>query len=165
MFQRTHVPPSPVQVDALYDDQSYEDLGSREDKEICLPEDFHGGVRQYCSERKAMFVALVLFFVLPILPCRVWLHDHTWEQVCVGCFLGGLEGVAWFYIVKHYVVPRLPPPGQFWCGFIADNWHGSRLKEKNELRESLLAFDSLDDFQAPKGNIATQQMNYAHSSM
>ena len=52
-----------------------------------------------------------------------------------------------------------------------DNWPGSRIAEKTELDDSLLAFDAYHNYEptlgpgSSRGNVATQPMSFGHSSM
>jgi hypothetical protein len=158
------------QAEALYDDESFRPPSQQD--EVCLPEALHPTRwSEWCTERKATRIAMALCLCVPICPCRVVLHDHSGSQVVAGMFIGFLEGVGWWYVVKAYILQRMPPPGQFWCGCIEDNWPGSRIQDKAELRESLLAFDAYHEYeggpaqQQQQRNLATQQMSFGHSSM
>ena len=101
--------------DSYADDEQF---GPRADEEACLPNEALTLWGQWCSVRKARWIVALLLICVPIPPCRVALHDHSGAQVIVGIVIGVLEGVAWWYVVQTYILPRLPPRGQFWCGCI-----------------------------------------------
>jgi len=133
------------------------------DQESCL--DDIAKQSAIMTPNKAAYIGLVLLFCLPVPPCRVVLKDHSGTQVFVGGIVGAVEGLLWFYLVKNYIAIRFPPPGEKWLGFIEDNWHGSRLKEKTELNESLLAFDHFEEETPRNKNLATRDFNPGHSAM
>ena len=55
------------------------------------------GARQgWTAKQKACRIAMATIVLLPVLPARVGIYDHTWAQVIAGCVQGILFGAAFF---------------------------------------------------------------------